>query len=75
MENGQSKKIGNNSDIFVHCERERGMGPIQSCQGKCIGPRNRRPRPVTGISSANNSKCSLKVTSLYSSLSTKCLYP
>ena len=23
MENGQSKKIGNNSDIFVHCERER----------------------------------------------------
>lgn len=53
---------------------KRGMGTIQSCQGKCIGPRNRRPRPVTGISSANNSKCSLKLTSLYS-LSIKCLYP
>lgn len=60
---------------YLFIVRKRGMGPIQSCQGNCIGPRNRRPRPVTGISSANNSKCSLKVTSLYSSLSTKCLYP
>ena len=33
MENGQSKKTGNNSDIFVHCEKERN-GPNPKLPGK-----------------------------------------